>query len=355
MKLSVCFRFAKKILAQPSTVFITCILIFGCYWLFGGAAEMIGLYTAMASPAEIVCTVSEENEALFSQIISDQSVRMATVWKQSEQQINYHGYSGRIILIGCSEPYLADRFGTEGHMPSGAMPYILLEGCVENELSDEEGEKFPLDAGTLNMQQANIETTGTAVRIWHVFSDTSEALYAYTTSENYDAIMNTDVSLQSPVLAQGGDSESMASDTVQPRTGEQPELQMPVQDEAEQPQNYLIELEHGFDLSRMESLLEQNGISTVGEQSETQQWESMGSRGTQQLFLAAVTLICAAALIWGQEQLWTLRHRPFADYVCQCFGGDKALRKMLRMSRILYVMLGLMGGGAVTVFISIFF
>ena len=354
MKLSVCFRFAKKILAQPSTVFITCILIFGCYWLFGGAAEMIRLYTAMASPAEIVCTVSEENEALFSQIISDQSVRMATVWKQSEQQINYHGYSGRIILIGCSEPYLADRFGTEGHMPSGAMPYILLEGCVENELSDEEGEKFPLDAGTLNMQQANIETTGTAVRIWHVFSDTSEALYAYTTSENYDAIMNAAVSSQNPITVSIKDSEMQDSDA-QIQNGEQSDMQTMAQNETEQPENYLIQLRRGFDLNRIESLLDQNGLSTVGEQSDTRQWERMKKDGTQQILLAAVTLICACPFIWGQEQLWTLRHQPFAEYIRQCSGGDRALKKILRVCRILYMLAGAIGGAAVMAFISIFF
>ena len=165
-------------MGQRSTIFIVSLLIFGCYWLFGGAVNIIGLCMAMSLPTEMICTVSEENEALFSQIASDQSVQMVTEWKQSEQQINYHGYSGQMILIGCSESYLEARFGAEGCMPSAAMPYILLEGSTGNVLSNDDGEKLLADAGTMELQQAKIETTGAAVRIWHVFSDTSEVLYA---------------------------------------------------------------------------------------------------------------------------------------------------------------------------------
>lgn len=352
----------RAILGKSSLV-IMAMLIYAAYCLISAALSFVELRSEKTQAVTLFCTDNREtgsaslssmeagnandssgnSSTYVGTTFEHLSVNSWTACRKQEVSLRYDEYSMQVCLVALEKDYLESALKIE--LPSyvkGQMPYIILN---ENSLAqmkntkDQNPEILSEDEFLLKTFVLNESTD---VRLYHltgrqiVLTDqflnsgktddqpSEGVVYAYTTMEYYDEILNGQTGSLSNI--QSGNLSNIQSGTsTDAQLNTQTSLINGDSDAASDGQSYIqgnsqymLQLVSASQLEESMIYLEGNGFEV--DQSEQflqviEQWTGMEEHIGNALKLMAVIDICAVFMIIAQTKRWIAQHPHFVDYI----------------------------------------
>ena len=212
-------------------------------------------------------------------------------------------------------------YGFDPNIINNTIPVIFVSDTFFKKLKNEKGEKIPKKLeNALESEERFLETSnGKEVRLWVDESDEGkEEKIIYTSLENSEAC-------------------SQIEDV------------LPGKEETDC--RYVIQLKHGYEITKVSEILEENGIEFMLKGKEMQELEKKKQEGTYKVSFAVLSGFAGILLIGFQDKLWREKNRELVEYMEMSREGNRVIRKICCWKYLLFAVIG-MGGGGLCCFIK---